>query len=79
MFESQIDGFQVRCSVVQMPDASFRVQVHTRRAGSDEEHLCRSPGNLLFDQIEDAQRRARYVLLGVQKVDACGEPRYVVI
>lgn len=79
MFESQIDGFQVRCSVVQHPDASFRVVVHTRKPGAQQDHLCRPPGNLLFDRIEDAQRRARYVLLGVHKIDDQGEPNYVVI
>ncbi len=79
MFESQINGFLVRCTVVQAPDASFKVVVHTLKPGSDDAHLCRSPGELLFDQFEDAERRARYVLLGVNTVDEQGEPHYVVI
>jgi hypothetical protein len=79
MFESLIDGYQVCCRVVQGPDAFFKVEVRTRRAGSSEVHLCKSPGELVFDHIEDAERRARYVLLGVNTVDAQGEPRYVVI
>jgi hypothetical protein len=79
MFESLIDGYEVCCRVVCGPDSFFKVEVRTRLPGSSEDHLCKSPGELVFDHIEDAERRARYVLLGVNRVDAQGEPRYVVI
>jgi hypothetical protein len=79
MFESLVDGYEVCCRVIQGPDSLFKVEVRTRLSGSSEEHVCKAPGELVFDHIEDAERRARYVLLGVNEVDAQGEPRYVVI
>jgi hypothetical protein len=79
MFESLIDGFHVRCAVEKIAANRFEVQVLTRKEHSSQEHLCKLPGELVFECREDAERRARYVLLGVREVDALGEPSYVVI
>ncbi|ANN66125.1 hypothetical protein [Bordetella bronchialis] len=75
--EILIDGHRVICKITQQGDRSFSVAIATSREGlvcGLEQLSWRSAATQNFDTREDAERHARYVLLGICSVRQDGEP-----
>lgn len=75
--EIVVDGHHVFCRITQQGEGAFSVVIATSRQGQhgDPEHLSwRAAATQNFDTREDAERHARYVLLGVCGVKQNGEP-----
>lgn len=75
--EIVVDGHRVFCKVTQQCEGSFSVAIATSRQGQQDksEHVAwRAAATQTFGSREDAERHARYVLLGVCGVKQDGEP-----
>jgi hypothetical protein len=76
--EIVVDGHRVFCRVTQQCEGGFSVAIATSREGQHRgapgEVSWRSAATHSFDTREDAERHARYVLLGVCGVRQDGEP-----
>lgn len=72
-----IDGHRVICRVSRQGDRGYTVAIGTSRQGQQgaaEPLAWRPVATQRFDSKEDAERHARYVLLGVCSVGQDGEP-----
>jgi hypothetical protein len=75
--EIVIDGHRVICKVTRQAEHGYSVVIATSRQGqhhTPEQLSWRAAATQNFDTREDAERHARYVLLGVCSVKQNGEP-----
>jgi hypothetical protein len=75
--EIMIDGHRVFCRVTCQGEHSYTVAIATLRQGhhdKPEDLAWRAAATQLFLTREEAERHARYVLLGVCAVKQDGEP-----
>jgi hypothetical protein len=75
--EIVVDGHRVFCKITRQGEGSYSVAIATSRQGQRDksEHISwRAAATQSFDTQADAERHARYVLLGVCGVKQDGEP-----
>jgi hypothetical protein len=75
--EIVVDGHRVFCEITQLREGGYSVAIATSRQGQRakaEQLSWRTAATQHFDTREDAERHARYVLLGVCGVKQDGEP-----
>lgn len=75
--EIVIDGHRVICKITRQGERGYSVAIATSRegqCGAPQSLSWRSAATQNFDTREDAERHARYVLLGVCSVRQDGEP-----
>ncbi|AOB30519.1 hypothetical protein AKI39_07155 [Bordetella sp. H567] len=75
--EIVIDGHRVICKITRQGERGYAVAIATSpegHQGTPQALAWRSAATQNFDTREDAERHARYVLLGVCSVKQNGEP-----
>ncbi|ARP87448.1 hypothetical protein [Bordetella genomosp. 9] len=75
--EVVVDGHRVFCRITRQGERSYSVVIATSRQDSLDrpaQLLWRAAATQNFDSREDAERHARYVLLGICAVKQDGEP-----
>ena len=75
--EIVVDGHRVICKITRQGERGYAVVIATSREGQNgapQPLSWRSAATQNFETREDAERHARYVLLGVCSVKQDGEP-----
>jgi hypothetical protein len=77
-----LDGFHVTVAVQQHEDGTFHLSFATMPEDSRDEAARRvwaAPQATPFASQDDANKHARYIMLGIRRVSASGKPDFTVL
>jgi len=78
VFVKTISNVEIRCAVVSNGDGIFDVRITTRAIGdAGPERVWQVPGKTSFATHEDATRKAKYLVVSITAVSACGKPKFL--
>lgn len=77
MTSRMIGDFRVRCTVVQDEGNQYSVQICTRRVGGNAPEKCWTvPGQVSYQDREDAERTSQQIFERINGVRFNGEPEF---
>lgn len=77
--EKNVHGFKVRCEIVGDDASGYKLQIVTSHRQTDPaETTWPVPDERTYETWDEAQRRGKYIVLGIDSVDPSGKPKFTV-